>query len=94
MSENLALKFNQKEQPKNVWQRVSDEAKFLLLGMANISDEDIIKAEKILDNPEFKDKIKKEWNRQAEQFGDSNPEIQEKNWAKLLKDELIKEING
>jgi hypothetical protein len=94
MPENIVLSAEIKNQPKDVWQRVSSDAKFLLLGMPNISDNDIIKAEKILDDEEFKVRIKKEWGRQAEQFGDSNPERQEKNWAKLLKDELIKTINS
>ena len=86
--EQIALSAETKGQPKNKWERTTEEAISLLKREPGITEENINEAEEKLKDSDFQKGVYAMWENQAVQFGDSDPDEQEKNQAIDLKNTL------
>lgn len=86
-------KSEKKEKRTDVYGRVAAEAENLL--RERLEEDEIGRAIKILYDPEFEVNIKKRWNEYVlqTQGEESDPEEQEKLWAKGLMEKVIDRIS-
>ena len=91
--ENISIS-TEIEQPKNVWNRVSEDALNILKTKENINDELMKKAEELVVNIDFIQETKENWKEQTlAEHVDDNPETQEKEWAKGLAIVILEKLN-
>lgn len=86
-------KNEKKEEAKDLWGRVSEEA--LEIFSKERNEESLEKAKRILSDFEFKKSIKGEWDRQIlSETADNDSEKQEKLWARGLAMKLKEKLDN
>lgn len=90
--DNIILK-NIPEQPKDIWSRITENTLQKLCAREDMDNKSLEKARKIIDDENFKNKMKSKWQEQtlSENIED-DPAEQEKLWEKGLAQIIIDEI--